>query len=518
MAIQTVNLGAAANDGTGDNLRSGGTKINANFAELDTRVSAAQSKANEVTPLEARVSVNETAIGQLSNTTNSNTLNISNLSNRTTSLESGQTDLDTRLGTAEGKIAVIEATGGGGTAPAVFPTHKTMTLTKSLFGRHSASALAATRTWNITMELEADAMGFRVGIPNVHSAAVAGVKVSVCWKAVKQTAAWLVDINPDSGDSWYDVTFDDGATSATLAARYYQDLPSWTWSDFVPLLSKPRTDGGTRPILLVRIEMPSGAYASVPLNGIFNWRQNTAPRHLAASLQDVAGVTTKGNYTQTLNTEADILVPAIQYTTKRAGHQVMMVGDSTTEGLGGFPNCYGAPQQVCYENSTPTSPVEYFNGAQHSLWPDVYSRMVINMFPRVKPTILVYSPYSVNEAFVTTGVSVEGHRNMRKALARVLGEARDTGRPLRLILLEGLPVNAAGKDLGPGDSTRTAINAWLNTLDGPIIAAGYASAISGTADPDGQIQIASGLSDDNLHPNAQGYAELADVLRPILLP
>lgn len=34
MAQQTVSLGAAANDGSGDSLRSGGTKINANFTEL----------------------------------------------------------------------------------------------------------------------------------------------------------------------------------------------------------------------------------------------------------------------------------------------------------------------------------------------------------------------------------------------------------------------------------------------------------------------------------------------------
>ena len=36
MAIQTVNIGGVANDGTGDTLRSAGTKINANFTELYT--------------------------------------------------------------------------------------------------------------------------------------------------------------------------------------------------------------------------------------------------------------------------------------------------------------------------------------------------------------------------------------------------------------------------------------------------------------------------------------------------
>ena len=36
MAIEEINLGASANDGTGDPLRVAGQKINDNFAELDT--------------------------------------------------------------------------------------------------------------------------------------------------------------------------------------------------------------------------------------------------------------------------------------------------------------------------------------------------------------------------------------------------------------------------------------------------------------------------------------------------
>jgi hypothetical protein len=35
MAVQTINLGTAANDGTGDTLRAAGTKINDNFSDLD---------------------------------------------------------------------------------------------------------------------------------------------------------------------------------------------------------------------------------------------------------------------------------------------------------------------------------------------------------------------------------------------------------------------------------------------------------------------------------------------------
>lgn len=45
--IQPINLGQAANDGTGEPLRQGGQKINANFVELDTRTTAAQTRADK---------------------------------------------------------------------------------------------------------------------------------------------------------------------------------------------------------------------------------------------------------------------------------------------------------------------------------------------------------------------------------------------------------------------------------------------------------------------------------------
>lgn len=47
MAIQQINIGQAPNDGTGDLLRDAFGKANANFADLDTRASAAWTRANE---------------------------------------------------------------------------------------------------------------------------------------------------------------------------------------------------------------------------------------------------------------------------------------------------------------------------------------------------------------------------------------------------------------------------------------------------------------------------------------
>lgn len=46
MTQQTINTGSAANDGTGDTLRTAATKINANFTDLyDNYVSLTELKA-----------------------------------------------------------------------------------------------------------------------------------------------------------------------------------------------------------------------------------------------------------------------------------------------------------------------------------------------------------------------------------------------------------------------------------------------------------------------------------------
>lgn len=51
MAKQTINIGASANDGTGDNLRAGMDKANDNFSELYTLAgSALQDVVDDTTP------------------------------------------------------------------------------------------------------------------------------------------------------------------------------------------------------------------------------------------------------------------------------------------------------------------------------------------------------------------------------------------------------------------------------------------------------------------------------------
>ena len=47
MAIQSINIGSIANDGTGDDLREAFNKVNANFIDLDTKLSTAEGDITE---------------------------------------------------------------------------------------------------------------------------------------------------------------------------------------------------------------------------------------------------------------------------------------------------------------------------------------------------------------------------------------------------------------------------------------------------------------------------------------
>ena len=388
---------------------------------------------------------------------------------------------------------------------------RTNVLTKGLFGRYNTYNPNSNWTTNIVMELEADFTSLRIAIPNTHTAAVENVKVSVGVVAANVPQAWLVGIEPTGG--WFEATM-NGNTNFTLPARFAADRASFGVSDELPIRSIPRTDGGIRPLIIVRVEYPLGSIVSVPYLGTSNWRQATSPRIMKTSVQAVLGVTDKASFTQTTNTEGSVAVPVVQYFTKKKGRQLFISTDSTGEGVGSTPTGYGAAQIVAYTNSTPDNPIEYFNAGLHAQGPEVYSKRLKELGDFVKPTIVLYSPYSVNDVSVG-GMTDAQLGRVYTNLAQMMAEMRKHPNAT-MLLLEPLPVNPAFRDTGAGDQKRRDLIADLNTFDIPVVT-GYAAALSGSVDADGQTLIKSGLTTDNVHPNITGYTDLAAVVSPYIL-
>lgn len=388
---------------------------------------------------------------------------------------------------------------------------RTNVLTKALFGRYNTYNTTTNWTTNTVMELEAEFTSLRIAIPNASASVIENVKVSVGVVAANVPQAWLVGIQP-TGD-WIDATL-NGSTTFTLQPRIAAERVSLAVSDELAVRSIPRTDGGIRPLIIVRVEYPLGSLPSVPYLGTSNWRQAASPRIMKTSVQNVLGVTDKASFTQTTNTEGGVAVPIVQYFTKKKGRQLLISADSTGEGVGSSPTGYGAVQIAAYTNSTPDNPIEYFNAGLHAQGPEVYSKRLSDVGDFVKPTIVFYSPYSINDVSVG-GMTTDQLNRVYTNLARMIAEMRNYPTS-SLILLEPLPTNPAFRDTGAGDQKRRDLIADLNTFDIPVVE-GYAAAFSGAQDVDGQTLIKSGSTTDNVHPNITGYTELSTLVVPYIL-
>ena len=57
MAYQALGLGSSANDGTGDDLRTGGDKINDNFVEIYTKLGNGSALTSGISALTATVTL-----------------------------------------------------------------------------------------------------------------------------------------------------------------------------------------------------------------------------------------------------------------------------------------------------------------------------------------------------------------------------------------------------------------------------------------------------------------------------
>lgn len=391
--------------------------------------------------------------------------------------------------------------GGGGGAPALQNV-----LTRSLFRSQTAQSIGADHTSHGVMEVESHFVGFRLMLNNWHSEPIPNVKVSVALleSAYNVNEPWLVELNPTT--DWIDLP----AISLAAGAQ--------TFTDWVYLRSLERTDGGVRPLIMYRIEVPSASgFINVPSIGYGGWRQPTSPRYFRTSYQDVLGVTTPASYTQTLSNELGSIVPGIQYISRSAGFMVAACGDSTVEGTGADPRGFAAPMKCVYDSlSTPERPVEFFNLGAAGQAPEAYAFHLPTVINDFQINVAIYSPYSINGMpSGGGGFTDEQWENVFGSMAHVISTQRIREGKTKLILLEGLPVNTAGKDIGAGDADRLELNELINSMTGPVTVPGYADAISGTVSG-GQVQIDSGMTSDNIHPNPAGYEALAEVLLPVL--
>lgn len=286
---------------------------------------------------------------------------------------------------------------GGGSSNVAATPLLTNVLTKCLFGLYKSYIAPAGGTTTLAMfELETEALAFKISIPNISENPVPGVRVAIAVGTgfPDRAAHWITPSAPPGNTGWLRLKA-GGLDSATLAARFAENIASWTEFDLAALRTLPESSGG-RPIIAVRVQWPAGSVVTCPANGIFGWRVDGAHRLLRASSQDVLGVDNLAAYTTQNSVDDNVSIPVVQYVTIKQGKQELLNGDSTMEGIGSDPRCYGAVQRAADLVSSQSAPVEYCNAGLYAQGPLVYSRALGYYAKKIQPTTVFYSPYSIN--------------------------------------------------------------------------------------------------------------------------
>lgn len=374
----------------------------------------------------------------------------------------------------------------------------------------------------------------RIGIPNMHTSTVAGVKVVFGASNALGSYTSTPTANSSTGTSsavpvptetvsstlstWREALF-GGATSATLpvAVSASNIWPSWTWTDWCQVASVDRTDGGTYPILDLRIFIPVAAGSiTTAFTGASNqawglWGRTdlfTNGRVCRIWNQDVDGVTTPGDFTSTTTTP--VMIPVIvQYISRTTGATLMTCGDSILEGSTG-PTYIGDSfaWRAALDSTFPVEVCAQGFGGATSIQATNRARTVV---AEVNPSHILAPSASTNNFGTTLGIRVTGESTGSLGVLASLAEASDA----QLGVYGFLPVTNAAKGYGATDSFRTSANATVasraETLGATYI--DLVGTVSG-ATVSSQIEpAASMIAADGIHYNDTGNDAMA---QPVL--
>lgn len=288
----------------------------------------------------------------------------------------------------------------------------------------------------------------------------------------------------------------------------------YTVSDVIPLSSVARTDGGTKPILVVRAYFSANAALPVVGNGtddFTNWATRTDGRLWAMRAQTGDGVTTVANFTSTTNISQSPIV-GIRYLSRGRVVNVAGVGDSITDGRGTYlGEGFILPAVEALTNSGLA--VEYSNFGWSGQTQGMFAERAIDILQsEVRPDVLVFPSNSPNDE--TTTLTAAGILAAKGRRGRVLAECARHG--VRPVLWTMLPVNSAVNPWGSSDALRVADNAEVMALaNRGVLVADSAAAVSG-ATSGGQVQLAAGTNTGGIHPNDAGNAALTAAIHPAL--
>lgn len=355
------------------------------------------------------------------------------------------------------------------------------------------------------------------GVQIVLAACNSGVAVPVTSAAVCPVAS-AADLNV-SGGTWTAATF-AGSASGSIPQRAGSSRRTYLVSDFIPVSSVDRSDGGAFPLLAIRAYLgTAGTYTLLGQVGgtddFTNWATKPDGRIHVMRYADGDCVSTPASFASTTNRSTSPIVGVIYYARGRVVN-VVGFGDSITEGRGtylnegwGFPACSAASNAgVAYEwSNLGWSGIEWENGAAT---PGGIRLNVADAISASLPIDVacmpVWSPNDfLNEAALTDAAM---RTDCQQPVMRTVGALRDAG--VSPVLWTSLPVNTSLRDYNAADARRRSWNAAM--LASGLRVVDFASVVGGTVDGDGQMIPPAGSLPDGIHPGDSTNAALAAVM------
>jgi lysophospholipase L1-like esterase len=316
--------------------------------------------------------------------------------------------------------------------------------------------------------------------------------------------------------SWIQATF-GGSASVVLPARLATNQPSITFSDWMPIVSIPRTDGDGRPMLYMRAFNGSSTEATITDGGAFNQAQwNAANSNTLSRLVKGGYDNTGGNYVASAQasfalTTGALLAIDFEYLALGTVLTVSGLGDSITDGTGGPISVMGASwgHRACAALSTPTNPVAWSNLARSGSNTAFFLERLQGLLAGgMRPHVLVYSPFSPNDTTPTQAL-------MDAARAR-LAQVMELCKTYNIIpvVWTGLPYAYNST----ADAFRVAFNNDIRALAQKGVAVVDMDAVmSDGATPARMIRSPVDYTDTNLlHPSDAGVAVMTAAFQEVL--
>jgi len=358
------------------------------------------------------------------------------------------------------------------------------------------SKVAATNFKMVAAVTESDAItGAPLSSPVVSGTAYTALRadnVSPGWATVTTGGASQFDL----------------VAAPTLAKAYSETITDW-----IDMRSIPRADGGTRPLIMWRLEHNGSTDGNWTRASAFDrWASEAVGQPWYRVMRCMTGTSVVTTLTNALTITSNGIVVFPEFDYDVPVETWMSIGDSNTENGGGYATgSFGSwPFISAYSISTPTKPIQLINAGVAGGTSTEFSNNGANEILRVKPDKVFYAPTTPNDApYTTASADVEIMR-----LSAIRQACYDVGA--LLFVVNGVPNSTVGS--AGQDAFRLKLTDYSKTLanQGGCIHVDLETVLGTGESPN---RIKSGYNaGDNIHINPAGQEKIAEVVVRVTTP